>query len=105
MPIFEYKALDSAGKTIKGSVDAETAKAARQKLKKNDLILTEIHEKSTSKSNGKNKSGNITLFSRVRIQDIALATRQLSALIRANIPLVEALKALIEQTENEKLQI
>ncbi len=105
MPIFEYKALDAAGKIIKGSIDAETAKAAKQKLKKNELFPTEIREKSAAKSKSTGRPSGGALFSRLKIQDIALATRQLASLVRANIPLVDALKALIEQTEHEKLQV
>lgn len=106
MAIFEYKALDSAGKTIRGIIEADTAKTARGKLKKNGLVLTDIHEKSAAKSNGKNGSTSLGgLFNNVKIAEIALTTRQLASLIKANIPLIEALNALIDQVENEKLKV
>ena len=45
------------------------------------------------------------LGGRVSGQDIALLTRQLASLIKANIPLVEALTAMVDQTENERLKV
>ena len=36
MAIFEYKALDGAGKTIRGIIEADTVKTARAKLKNHD---------------------------------------------------------------------
>ncbi len=103
MVLFEYKALDPTGKTIRGIIESDSEKGARTKLKKNSLYLTEISEKSANK-----KSGAITtkslFFGRVKITDVSLATRQLASLVKANIPLVDALSALIDQTENERLK-
>jgi len=48
-PIFDYKAFNSGGKTLKGMVEAENQKAARAKLKKQGLMVTEISEKSATK--------------------------------------------------------
>lgn len=103
MPIFDYKAFSASGKTEKGIVEAESAKAGRAKLKKQGLLVTEIHEKSASKPGG---SSTIPFFGgRVAVQDVALMTRQLASLIKANIPVVEALNALVEQTEKDGLKV
>ena len=40
MPIFEYKALTSSGKTKKGIVDADTARDARSKLRSDHMHVT-----------------------------------------------------------------
>ncbi|MGE4233793.1 MAG: type II secretion system inner membrane protein GspF [Bacteriovoracia bacterium] len=104
MPIFEYKALDRSGKNIRGIIESDSIKSAKAKLKKNDLILTDIKEKNTStKKGGSGFSGS--LFNRINLQDISITTRQLASLVKANIPIVDALSALIEQTENEKLKV
>lgn len=107
MALFEYKALDNQGKTIKGLVEAESTKSARSKLKKNGLYLTDIIEKNPSGKKGKSsnsESAFASLFGRIKLNDVALFTRQMASLLKANIPVVEALTALIEQTENEKLK-
>ena len=41
---------------------------------------------------------------RVKADDVAVATRQLAVLVNAGIPLVEALTALVEQVEHERLK-
>ncbi len=103
MAMYEYKALDATGKQIKGIIEADSVKTAKMKLKKNGLYLTDIHEKNLAT---KNKAGTSSgLFNRVKVADISLATRQLASLIKAKIPLVDALSALIEQTEGEKLKV
>jgi general secretion pathway protein F len=102
-PIYDYKAFNSAGKSLRGIVEAENQKAARAKLKKQSLMVTDIVEKTTSKPGS---SMTIPFFGgRVSGREIALMTRQLSSLVKANIPLVEALNALVEQTENERLKV
>lgn len=102
-PIFDYKAFNAGGKIQKGIVEAESQKAARAKLKKQGLMVTEVQEKSATRPSS---SGSIPFIgNRVSAQEIALMTRQLASLVRAKIPLVEALSALVDQSENEKLKV
>lgn len=112
MPVFDYKALGPGGKTVRGIVDAENAKAARLKLKKQALMVTEITEKGSggrsggSGGGGARASGGGGFFSgRVSDRDISMMTRQLASLIKANIQLVEALSAMVEQVENPTLKL
>jgi general secretion pathway protein F len=42
MPTFEYKGLDISGKQSKGLLDAENIRAARQKLRKQNIFPTSI---------------------------------------------------------------
>ncbi|MFZ9595087.1 MAG: type II secretion system inner membrane protein GspF [Bdellovibrionia bacterium] len=103
-PMYDYKAISTAtGKTQKGLIEAENPKAARLKLKKQGLMVTDVHEKTAAKPNA---SSGIPFFGgRVDAAEISMMTRQLASLVKANIPLVEALNALVEQTENEKLKV
>lgn len=101
-PLFDYQAFHRDGKQSKGTVEAESSKSARLKLKKQGLMVTAIYEKSASQK-GKRASGS--LGGKIKIPDLALMTRQLASLIKANIPLVEALNALVDQTESERLKV
>ncbi len=102
-PIYDYKALNPNGKAQKGIVESENQKTARAKLKKQGLMVTEITEKTSVRQQN---SGSMTLFgSRVSAQEVSVMTRQLASLVKANIPLVECLSALVDQTENEKLKV
>ena len=46
MPIFRYKAIAPGGETKAGVIDADTARDARQRLRKEQLLVSEIHEAS-----------------------------------------------------------
>ena len=102
MAIFEYKAVSTAGKPSKGIVDADSAKSARQKLKQRGLFVSEIKER-TGEKKGQGKS--ITSFGgTVKTANLTLMIRQLSTMIKARIPLDEALEAVVEQTDDPKLK-
>ena len=98
MPIFEYKGTTRDGKNTKGIVDADNIRTAKLKLKKDGIFVSSISDKKKAsfqkKSNIKIRSG------KVPVKDLALMTRQLATLIKANIPLVDALTAISEQVEN-----
>lgn len=98
MPIFEYKGLTRDGKNTKGIIDSENIRAARLKLKKDGIFVVSIEDKkkiATKKSSStKSRSG------KVPVNDLSLMVRQLATLIKANIPLVDALTAVSEQVEN-----
>jgi hypothetical protein len=44
MPVFEYTALDAKGKTTSGIIDADGARAARQKLRATGIFPVSIKE-------------------------------------------------------------
>ena len=101
MPIYDYRALSTDGKNTKGLVEADTQKAARMKLKKQGLMVTDISERNAPKKAGVGGSSAGGFFGpRISQEEIAIMTRQLASLIKANIPLVDALTALTEQIES-----
>ena len=118
MPVYEYQGLNNAGKKAVGLVDADSARGARQKLRKQGVFPTRVVEgkagtvirpaKGGKPSGGKGGSREIDIgkyFQRVSVQDIALATRQLSALLAAGIPLVDCIGTLAEQVEKEEFRL
>jgi len=102
MPIFEYKGLNKQGKNIKGVVDAENLRMARSKLKKDNIYVIDIKDK--SKPTKKASYSKSSLNRRVDVQDLSLMTRQLAVLIKAGVPLVDTLGAVSEQMENPILR-
>lgn len=103
MPLFDYQAIDMTGKKIRGVIESENARVARQKLKSKRLMVTAIREKTTQ---GPSSSGGGSLFGgRINLADISLMTRQLASLVKANVPLAEALNALVEQIEKERFKV
>ncbi|MBL7685338.1 MAG: type II secretion system F family protein, partial [Deltaproteobacteria bacterium] len=105
MPIYAYKGIDAAGKKVNGNIDGENIKAARAKLRKMNIFPTDLTE--AGQGGVASISGGINfsrLFQRVKVQEVANMTRQLSTLISANIPLVDAIAALVDQVENPLLK-
>jgi len=106
MPVFEYKALTAAGKQEVGIVDAESAKAARSKLRKNGVFPTDlVEERAQGKVKKQALKVEIRFGSGVSTQDLAIMTRQLATLLGAGVSMIEALNALVEQVENERLKV
>ena len=106
MPIFEYKAIDSDNRVKKGIIDADTPRDARQKLKKDALFVTDIKE-----SKGKKKAAvaikgvtGVDAPNKARIEQVAAVTRQMASLLQAGIPLAEALRMIIEQAPDKKIE-
>ncbi len=102
MPIFEYRGLTKKGDSTRGIVDADNIRTAKLKLKKDGIFVTDIKDKkkgTSSQKKGPSRLGK----GKVPVKDLALMTRQLATLVKANIPLVDALSAVAEQTENPPL--
>ncbi len=103
MPIFEYRGLNSKGNNVKGDIDAENVRAARLKLKKDGIFVTDLKDRARkvtrtdSSRKGSQKS--------VGVAELSMMTRQLATLIKANIPLVDSLAAVSEQVENPFLSM
>ena len=103
MPVYAYKGLDRSGKETKSSIAAESMLQAKTRLRHDGVMLIEIQER-------KVKQGGVggfplTFGSRVKVEDLALMTRQFSTLIKANIQVVQALEALQDQVDNDTLQL
>jgi len=115
MPVYAWKGLNNAGKAMSGTKDADGPKGLRLALRKEGVYVTEHKEvlggggaKATLASGEKvpffkREIDLGGLLERVRPQDVAVLTRQLATLLKAGIPLAEALGALGEQEDNKKL--
>ena len=108
MPIYAYKGVSNTGKSIKGTLSAENLRAARSRVRLDGIILTDLSETDSQMENREGESFSdrfsFRLPSRIPATERAVATRQLSTLISAGIPLVESLSALIEQVEHKTLK-
>jgi len=103
LPIYLYKGYDStSGAPRKGSVEADSPKAARQRLRSKDKIV--VSEMKEEVATSKDKEGKTKIRGRVSLQDLAIMTRQFSTLQSASVPLDESLRALTEQVENPVLR-
>jgi general secretion pathway protein F len=105
MPVYEYTALDRAGKNLAGIIDADSMVAARQKLRAGGKFPVQVKETtSKAKTEAAASLSALSIFNRVTDEDIHALTRQLATLLGAGIPLVAALDALMEQTSSAPLK-
>jgi general secretion pathway protein F len=107
--VFAFKGVNEAGRSARGFVDAENARAARIKLRRDGLFLTELAENEGTPNTPATEERTPRRFSlpilrRVPPLELALATRQLATLLGAGVPLVSALSALTEQVEHARLK-
>jgi general secretion pathway protein F len=105
MPVYTYSALDSRGKETKGVINADSARAARVKLRQSGLLTKDLIETADAETPERHRGLELLqMVRRVRPQDVTVMTRQFATLMAANLTVVDALTALIEQTENRTLQ-
>lgn len=105
MPVYEYIALNKAGKNINGIIDADSAIAARQKLRGSGIYPVEVNETSSRPKDTPSRPTPISsLFKRVKQGELSAITRQLSVLLGAGLTLVASLDVLISQASNPLLK-
>ncbi len=103
MGAFEYTAVDAAGRPRKGVIEGDTARHVRSLLRERALLPVTVEEVAAQESRRQLKPG-FSLRGGVSASDLSLLTRQLSTLVRAGLPLEEALLAVSEQTERQRVQ-
>ena len=98
MNAFEYLSLDAEGKNKSGILQAETEKQVRQQLRDQNLIPVKIQKVDAQEIAGEiGKKYNTTL----RNGELPIIIRQLSTLLKAGLPLDEALSTTIEQSDHK----
>ena len=97
MPNYQYKARDKFSKPISGVMSALDENAVAVKLEQLGVIPISITETK--------QEAKVTKFSgsvvKVKFADLNMFTRQLATLQKAGLPILSALTALCEQTENK----
>lgn len=103
MLLYNYTAREpSTGKTVKASVQADTESAAAALIKKEGLVPLDI---SVGDSAGGIALPSFLRRKRVKIKEKVLFSRQLSTLINAGLPLVQALRNVAGQTKSKPFRI
>jgi len=106
MPTYLYKATDSSGKVVNGSLEAEGEKGVVTELHNMGFIPMRI---ALSKGGGKRLDVDISkqvasFFKGVSGKDILAFTQDLSTLLESGLPVDRALSILIDAAEKEKVK-
>jgi len=106
MSTYLYKATDSSGKVVNGSLEAEAEKGVVAELHNMGFIPMRI---TLSKGSGKRLDVDISkqissFFKGVSGKDILAFTQDLSTLLESGLPVDRALSILIDAAEKEKVK-
>lgn len=104
MAIFKYQALDKQGKLVKGVIEAESERHARQLLRDQALFPRKVQAGAAEKEQpaGGFKRGKKSAAGLLSHDQKTLFTRQLATLVSAGLPLESALETLARQAETDK---
>jgi general secretion pathway protein F len=105
MPIYAYKGVTAGSRTASGTVDADSMRDARLKLRTEGIVPTQLTEgKAGTQISEALASLKLPSLRQVPDLELALFTDQLATLLDAGVPLVQALDVLTDQIENLQLK-
>ncbi len=97
---YEYRAHNLAGRLVVGTIRANTKEEAYEQLSQDKLVPVDIRSAVASE-----EGGSLRLFAeRIKDESIILFTRQLGAMLKAGIPVVQTMDILRDQVENRRLK-
>src|SRR5688500_10302821 len=101
MPAYRFEALDAAGKSTAGLLEADNAKAARSQLRARALVPLDVSPVGGDRTAAAPSGLQLTrrAFSAT---GLAVWTRQIAGLVGSGLPLERALTALSDEAEDPK---
>jgi len=104
MPAFSFEALDAQGHTRRGTVEADSARAARSQLRAQALVPLNVEPVDAGAAANAAPLGRWLTRAALSAADLAVWTRQLAGLLASGLPLERALAALAQDCEKERQQ-
>lgn len=101
MAIFDYRAKDRDGQSVRGAIEAPSEAVASDLLREQNLIILGLAER---KRSGLFQT-SLAIFNRVPRKAVVVFARQLAVMISATVPIVQALRILVRQTEHVTFKI
>ena len=95
MPVYNYKARNLSGQIVTGGVESVSEAEASALLEEKQLVVLSLTEGDVVEKKG----WNINIGT-VKHKDVVIFSRQLSVMISATVPIVQALRILAKQTSN-----
>ncbi|MBA6232849.1 MULTISPECIES: type II secretion system inner membrane protein GspF [unclassified Colwellia] len=103
MAAFDYQAVNSRGKAVKGVIEGDTPRHVRGLLRDKGLMPTEVTPSLQKTKQAANKS-RFAGRTKVSVAELALITRQLATLVESGLPIEESLLAVGEQCEKNSMK-
>ncbi|MDH4179022.1 MAG: type II secretion system F family protein [Armatimonadota bacterium] len=100
MPTYRYSAMDQNGRTVTGTLEADSFELVRTKL--SDLSYHVLSIKQARNAGG--FKGAFNNMQRVGLRDLVVFSRQFATMIDAGLSVVKCLDILQKQTRNPKMK-
>jgi type IV pilus assembly protein PilC len=97
---FEFRAMDLAGGTSAGELDADSKAAVTEQLRQRGLIVLDV----TEKSNPFNIEDLFKRWQAVDMRELAIFSRQFATLVASGMPMLRTLYTLEEQTQDDQIK-
>jgi type IV pilus assembly protein PilC len=97
---FQFRAMDLAGSTSAGEIEADSKAAVGEQLRQRGLIVLDVSEKSTP-------FAIEDVFKRwqgVDMRELAVFSRQFATLVASGMPMLRTLQTLEEQTQDDQIK-
>lgn len=101
MPVFDYQARTREGEARQGTVDAPSLESAIDTLQRNSLVIISVVPAMEA---GILSGGRIRIFDRVKPGEVVVLSRQLATLFEAKVPVIQALKTLVNESSKGVLK-
>jgi len=97
---FAFRAMDLAGVSSAGEVEAESKAQVTEQLRQRGLIVLEV----TEKTNPVNVEDFFKRWKKVDMRELAIFSRQFATLVASGMPMLRTLHTLEEQTQDEMIK-
>lgn len=94
MPAYHYRGVASSGRNASGTIEADSARAARGRLRERNIFASDIEEVAQSNSGAATSRGGDR---KMAAADLSRLLRQMAVLLRAGVPLTDAVASLARQ--------
>jgi type IV pilus assembly protein PilC len=96
---FEFRAMDLAGATSAGELEADSKAAVTEQLRQRGLIVLDVSEKSVPF----NIEDVFKRWQGVDMRELAVFSRQFATLVASGMPMLRTLQTLEEQTQDDQI--
>lgn len=103
MPLFRYKARDADGNLLQGQVEASSPEALASQFQISHAIPVSIVEVVETKKLDLSEIFSVKRTTKVKLDDLILFCRQMYTLSSSGVPLVRAIRGLVETARNPML--
>ena len=101
MPAYSFTALDAQGQSRKGTLEADSAKAARSQLRAQSFIPLSVQVLAGRQAAASGEGSRLWHSRVINSNELAIWTRQLAELVSSGLPLEQALGSLADEAETE----